>query len=617
MVSKVSRRWSLYVGGNRGRSPTPKPSPRSQGTLYVECPSCHRLTPIGTGYCRHCGAPLSPVSSYTTVPTSYRWNIPLGVDAAGNPAGIRLVDLQGHLVVYGVVGAGKTTLVKQILYEIAQLHSNVHFTILDWEGEYWDLAQATGTRILTTSPEPEKEQHLRISLLNPGNTPPNTYTSWLTSLLIQAMREEGWDVTSQMEALLRRALSIAVARKTSLNGLVDIIWRLSSKLPQGHQTAAALEARLSRFTEGTLSTVLSDPDTTWNLLETSTIIDISSIARVSPPDARLLAKILIARLFYQASSQPSSGKLRLLLVVEEAEEIAPNKSHNEILGLSTAMMHLRKRGIGVIVVAHSPTLLNPSIPRIASSIAVFSLRNPEDVKAAAQSLSIDQQTMAAAIQGLRRGECIIRPASSPRPFLLKTMRPVANIDDKAQKLLQSLYTHPHLSTRERRAYLGMNGEEYRQAVEHLRSKGLVRVVTVYQGRGRPVTLLQPKGMNPSIAHRYTVYHAARMAEKLPWIEHVDTNGNEADIKAKTINGNQIAIEIETGTNINTGKYLNLIEQGYCCIIIVCTTIECRVYAKKTVEKLGEKRIAVASLTTLPHILRQLVNPTKKPTKTPT
>ena len=528
-----------------------------------------------------------------TPPRDYRWDIVLGMSEDNKPVGIRLRDLEGHFLVYGSVGTGKTTMIKQLLYE-ASYGLNVSYTVLDYEGEYTGLGEATAARVLHTGGD--QRHMLQVDLLDPGPLPPPDYASWLTSVLLQTFAEEGWSTTPQMEALLRRAVLAAVRERLPASRLVDLIHVLARNLPQGGQTAAALETRLSRLLEGAASAVIGGHDNTHWLVGTRTVVDLSGLARISPPDARLVAKILLGRIRHQARLGARRGTH--LVVIEEAEHIASSYSmHRGPSLIAQSMMELRKRRVGLVVVAHSPSLLDPAVNRLASNVAVFNLQNGEDVRVAAATLSqADAGAIASRLQSLKRGEFILRAASAPAPFLVKTAAPVAEVLEDARRLLASIYTHPYLSTRERRAYLGMNGTAYRRVVERLVAKGVLRVVVVHQGVGRPVKLLQPRGMNPSVAHHYAVYNASKILKSIPCIANVAVEpGDGADIAAVTAAGTRIAVEVETGTNIAVIKYMNLLRRGYSYVIVLCTNKYCKRLARDAVERIGEERVVVTML----------------------
>ncbi len=600
-------RWGHYVGGSYTPDPrhkTSKSAPSPRQARYVECPSCHRLTPTDTGYCYHCNAPLIG-SLHLSPPKDYRWDLVLGLDEGGTPVGIKLRDLEEHLVVYGSVGTGKTTMIKQLLYE-ASYNSDTTYTVIDWEGEYIELGEATAARILYSDGSP---QSLKINILDPGPLHPADYASWLTTILLQTFSEEGWSITSQMEALLRRAILASIIDRIPATKLAKLIYAAAKDFPQGYQTAAALETRLSRLLEGAAATVIDDTDNTRWLARTRTVIDLSHLARTSPPDARFIVKILLGRIRHQArlySHRPNTH----LVVVEEAEHIAaPLTGHRGLTLVAQAMMELRKRRVGIIVVAHSPSLLDPAINKLANNIAVFALHNNEDVKIAASTLSpTNTEIIAARIQELKRGEFILSASSARTPFLVKTATPVVDVKDNARRLLNSIYTHPYFSTRERRTYLGMNGAVYQKAVQYLLARGILRIVLVHQGRGRPVKLLQPRGMNPSVAHCYAAHNAAKTLESMPIISSVVTEpGDGADIAAVASTGQRIAVEIETGTHINTAKYINLLEKGYDYVVIICTNHNCSRHARNTIKRINPERIVVTMLAFLEHTITKLLS----------
>ena len=598
-------RWGHYVGGSHKavlRREVPREPPSPTQARYIECPNCHRLTPTDTGYCYHCNAPLTSTPNLGP-PKNYKWDLVLGLSENGAPVGIKLQDLEGHMVVYGSVGTGKTTMIKQLLYE-ATHDSNASYTVIDWEGEYIELGEATGARILHSD---DSRKSLRINILNPGPLHPADYASWLTTTLLQTFAEEGWNVTPQMETLLRRAILVSIAEERPITKLIELIHAIARNLPQGHQTAIALETRLSRLLEGAASIVMGNEDNTRWLTRTRTVIDLSYLARTSPPDARLIAKLLIGRIRHQARLMDHRAGTHLV-VIEEAEHIATPTAQRGLTLISQAMMELRKRKIGFIVVAHSPSLLDPTINKLANNIAVFSLHNNEDIKIAASTLSpANTEIIATRIQSLKRGEFILLASSANTPFLVKTSPPITEIRENARRLLASIYTHPYLNTRERRTYLGMNGAAYQQAVQHLLARGILRIVLVHQGRGRPVKLLQPRGMNPSVAHHYAAHNAAKTLQSIQCVSSVVIEPSDgADIAVTTSTGTKIAIEIETGTHINAVKYLNLLKKGYNHIIIICTNTKCTRHARNTIKKINPEKITITMLSYLEHTITKLL-----------
>ena len=564
-----------------------------ENVYYMVCPSCGRITATDTGYCRHCGAPLSlaiALGPRAEPPPDYQWDIALGVSGNGAPAGIRLQDLSRHLVVYGVVGAGKTTLVKRILYE-ARLRG-VDYIVLDWEGEYRD----TGAEILTASPR----GGLRLGLFSPDPAPPQAYASWLVGVIAYSLREEGWELTPMMELVLSRAVKKTVEERDP-SKLLDNVWREAEKTPQGRSTGAALEARLSRLVEGPLASIIGNPCTLCSR-RGPLVVDLSPLARINVVDARLAARAAIAKIYY---SYPPAQGLRLLLVVEEAEEVIPASGpRNTLVGmLASYMMHMRKRGIGVIIVAHSPSLVDSSARKIPANTVALRVEDPEDAAHIAARLGLERQ-QARIIQGLARGEAVVKPAGAKTPYMVRIRPPpTATGRSLEEKVLQSIYTHPHLSMSERKAYLGLDGTTFLRIVESLVEQGKVRVVTAYRGPGRPVKLLQARGMNPSAPH---YYGEARVEEAARELGLRVSRSREPDLVLETPSGARVAVEVETGSNISRGKYLRVLEE-YDYLVILPVTRKAYSQALREARRInGNGRVYVTTVAGLRATLRKIM-----------
>jgi len=388
-------------------------------------------------------------------------------------------------------------------------------------------------------------------------------------------------------------------------GLRGIIEEEAAGLPQGHHTAAALEARLARLLDAA-TPVYRGPRRPLALYGERLVIDLSWLARMSPPDARLAEKVLLARLQSEAYAAPR--RALTLLVLEEAEELlaadVPGASRSLTM-LASHMMHYRKLGIALVIVAHSPSLIPQQVRKNVANVAVFRLNDPEDAMHASAAVDLQyQRQLAAVVQSLRRGECVVRPASINTWLRVQVEPPPgAGRGDAASMLLESLYTHPELTLSERRAYLRLDSRSFKAAVEELLRRGLASLVTVYQGRGRPAKLLQPRGMNPGIAHRYLEHRVRTVAEETLGLTP-DTPG-DADLALELPDGRKIAVEIETGSNINAGKYLGLLERGYDMVVIVPASRQAGAMARRAVARCCPGKAAVAYVAGLPRLLKEL------------
>ena len=557
-------------------------------TLVV-CPTCKRLTTTETGYCTHCGSYLAPI--LLTEP-DYKWDIYLGKSPDGSKRGILARDLMKHMVILGVVGSGKTSMVKRLLVETSRM--GVNYTVLDWEGEYEDITGLTGGVVLGG------RTPLKINLFNNKHVDPVVYSSMLFSIMLNIMKDNGWDVTPQMESLLRDSIENAVRLGSSPSRFLEILMAKSSEYPQGRHTAYALRSRLTPIFRGAVSRVFGGGDTLRPLMGRRLIIDLSWLSKVSPIEARFLSRLIIGLFYHEAVRTRGSSVLRHLLVVEEAEEVLSPAGCGEVGFLSPVshMMHLRRKGVGMVIVAHSPRLLDPSVLRIPGNTAVFRVDNFEDAKYSAGMLG--DADLASEIQSLNVGEVLVKPSSARGPFKLNIDRLSIHSDDGLIKLINSILRYPFLSQRDRRSLLGMSGKEYFKLVHRAVEGGFVEVVSVNTGSGRPVKLLQVKGSNPGAAHQFLLDKVKKLLDQEGY--NYITLERRPDIVVLRESGN-ICVEIETGSNISLGKYIRFSE--YCdSMITICSNRKCVSKVLSTVRK-EPKLSSIIKVTLLSGFRREL------------
>ncbi len=580
--------------------------------FHTVCPKCSRLTSTDTGYCRHCKNPLAhnaaAVAPFLAPPANYRWDLELGEDLEGRPIGIRLEALRQHILILGLTGWGKTTLVKRILYESS--HSPIGFFVLDIEGEYGDL-RSVGATVLGG---PGSRNPLRLGLLDPGSTPKHLYVRLVSSMLLSVIKDEGWEVSPPMEVALERALQKAVRSGCGLEELQFIVEKAARNLPGGRQTAAALNVRLSWLYSPHMVQVLSAGDSPEFSPADRVVADLSWLSKISQRDASLVARIVLNKLYYSLVEMPLAERTRTLIVVEEAEDVIPVLNHriSPVTTVSQIMMHLRKRGAGMIVVTHSPSMVDKAVIKNAGNIAVFRLNHVEDVRLAAGMLGWERA--ASIIQGLEKGVFLLKTVDTPTPFLVRG-KPPSYSDDVEMRILASIYKYPALGQRERRSLLGLDGKTYSIAVRRLEARGLVRRVTVYTGKGRPPILLQPKDMNPSVVHRYLMERIKRIAEKPATLRNlgikVRARGPDLVIRSDDF---KLCIEAETGTNIDTGKYSRFLEECNMVIIVGGSKKTLR-RARRIASMLGaENRVRVVALSQLRHVLNEALSQLQSPVR---
>ncbi len=545
--------------------------------LYMICPNCGRVTAVDTGYCRHCRAPLAEFG-FTVAPDEARiFDLEIGVDAEGVPVGFRYSDILKHMAVLGLTGYGKTTFVKKLLSGLVD--SGVRVLVFDWEGEYGDFSEGCGIDMISVF-------DLKFNPFIPDGEVYD-YSEWLFNVFKKIYSEEGIEFSPQMEYVLRMSVLENVKSKGDFISLLDFFKEFSSDLPAGRATAMALTTRFSRLAYGKISHVWGRKR--LNLLKSSMVLDISPLARLNVSDARFLMFLLLRRLMSEASL--SRDRLRNVVVLEEVEEISSRRRLSELWTPASFLMRMRKRGVGLIFTAHSPSLIDPSLLKGVANVVVFRIVDREDSIIASSLLGLGREGWRR-LTALNVGEALVRTSSSSSCFPVKVLKPeYRSLSSKAYLLLKDIEANPLSGVRTRRARLKITGSEYFRAEKELVKRGLIKPVYVYIGRGRPVKLYSLKGYNP--LHDYGVKKVCRVLDRMGVAYRV---GDMPDVSA-----GDVAVEVETGTNIFEEKYDVLLNKYRVVVVVPLTKV-----ALKRLGKIAGGRIKIATISALDRILSRIL-----------
>ncbi len=527
-------------------------------------------------------------------PLSYTSHIKLGYDLENRMVGINKYDLTRHLYVVGIVGSGKTTAVKRLLTE-ASLHG-ISWTVIDWEGEYRELVYLTRASYFNS-------KNFKLNLFGYGSQEDWEYN---VEVLLQTLKEEEYNFSPQMEYVLLKASMLCQFRRQGLNCLREKIKELALMLPDGKRTLQALHNRFAKIFSGGLSHILGDEDTLGTLFGKRTVIDISDIAKRSPTKARLLVGIIMGKLRYEILRLPITSNVRHLIVLEEAEQLIPSDneySRWRLPYIAGDLLRYRKRGVGIVIVAHSPSLISKRVTKVVGNFLIFRLNDGEDKLWVAKLLGESTRTNTSIVGHLGKGEALLFPASLPEPFYIKIVPPRPS-KSHAMLLLDNLRKYPGLSQRERRMMLGLSGKQYREATKILEELKIVRKAKIYTGRpGKSPVILELVNQVPSGAHVYFVNELKRTVSEVCGrkIKYIKASNTGPDL---VVVGDNILIgvEAETGTNISRAKYLRFLETVKYLFIICVYRNACRKAHRDT---MGLKNVWVGNLYRFPSALARV------------
>ena len=523
---------------------------------------------------------------------SSRLDIVVGRDQFGKPYGFSLEDLARNLLVVGLVGTGKTTLVKRVLAEA--FRHGVGYLVFDWEGEYVDLALLAGARVVEWS-------SVGLDIWRPPvGMRTSDYVYYVSNVLIGYIRGRGWEVSPRMAVAVKRAVKHCVYNRGSGASCFREALEALGGDTYSRQTILAVESRLDLLLDGVLEPLSRGEDSFHGILRDRLVVDLSSIARLSRPAAKAVVELSLARVRASIMARkPKYDRANFLLVLEEAEELLRPEPWAET-PLVSDLAHYRKRGAGMVIVTHGVSSIDRDVLLYIGNYAVFN--TPSATEKRLLSEIIGDYILEWNFSSLGKGEAIIRTFTNPVPTLVSIEPPKGKASKQAALLLQSLREKPYLSQRQRRALLGLDGSTYRELVAELVDAGLVEIVEVYTGGpGRPPRLLALKGRNPSALHEYGVYQAGLLLGRV--CESVEEGDRGRADLAAVCGDVRVGVEIETGSNLVREKFAQrLNDHDY--IVVVCVSRKCLRKARRIASTL-EGKVLVTTLYKLPSTVRKL------------
>ncbi|MDE1761851.1 MAG: hypothetical protein KGH59_01330 [Candidatus Micrarchaeota archaeon] len=136
--------------------------------------------------------------------------------------------------------------------------------------------------------------------------------------------------------------------------------------------------------------------------------------------------------FTEGFDEKGNDELRMLIIMEEAQLIFGQEEASAVtIDLKQRIQDFRKKGIGLILIAHSITDINQSLRRLCQTRLYFR-QSPDLIKYAVTDLGIGEEEMEGTVSRMRSlsmGECIAQCIDSGRegkvccgPFFIKSPR---------------------------------------------------------------------------------------------------------------------------------------------------------------------------------------------------
>ena len=298
--------------------------------------------------------------------------------------GGRIKVLQGHLLILGRSGSGKSNTAKVLAYEASR---RVPVLILDWSGEHWDIA---GFSKLTPG------DGFTLNIFERAGVESAEHVDILVDLF-----DAAFHLTSPQLYMLRLAVKKVVTDSNStLEGLLEAVESLPVRSYYDHETKMALVRRLTPLIESRAGRALSGGGWEFSrLLEASYVIDLSVFRSVY---AKRLYTLLIMKLLYDhALIRGMRAGVAHLTLIEEAWNVVPyRRLHDEPSIGERLFAELRKYGECLVAVSQSPSEIAWSVSNNAEVLILHSMLGRE-----VESLGLSE--LSSIIQVLKRGEALV------------------------------------------------------------------------------------------------------------------------------------------------------------------------------------------------------------------
>jgi len=526
--------------------------------------------------------------------------------------GLTLEELNQHMLITARSGAGKTTLIMQIIRQL--IANSIPFLVFDFKRDYRHLCRYYPQLVVISW------RDLRINPLEP---PPSvSFQEWKQQFLnIFGHVEAIWHGSTQY---LLEAIDKAYEEKKGLVTLEDVYKKVvdSNETSRKMQEyASVVETRLygllSRLGEAVNNQrTLIDME---KLLQSPVVLELDGLGR---DEANILTLWFFYWIYAYRKSQGQRGRLLHVLIIDEAKRIftgseAYSQTTAEYSGIPPADLvcdEIRDFGEAIIASDQEPTKLSSSLKANTYTKITGSLGNGKDINDMAESMDLKEEEREA-ITKLERGEWLVKLAGRHgKPFLIRSedfplkknvsdeelrqrMRPIIesllrgnkervekveelNLSEDSWRLLENINLHPFNGIVSRQKELGFSASRLEKAKEELISNGLVKQLNIPLSGRRPslflvltaeaLQVLEAKGFDTSIwkhvgniGFEHMLYQALIRWEfkKLGYDAHIEariSEGRRIDVLAVK-DGKKVGIEVELNANVDLRQKLNGIE----------------------------------------------------------
>ena len=335
-----------------------------------------------------------------------------------NRVGLARADLNKHVFVTGVTGAGKTTTCLNLLLE-----SGLPFLVIEpAKTEYRELSKHLGKDVDYYRPNGDDYQSLRINpfaLIRQGQRIKshagflkNVFAAvfpmegsmpmMVESAILASYEEKGWDIDENEFLSDADPFDPAARAWPTMSDMVAQLDRLIPTYGLGREFEekyrGSLVSRLRSLTDGTLGRVLDVPQSIDfpELLKRRVVIELEELQ--GGEEKALLMALLLGglnesmRLHYQRDP-----RFRQLTLIEEAHRLLSRPEPGDktaalaVESFADMLAEVRKYGAGLIIADQIPAKLIPDVIKNTHSKIVHRLFAEDDRRAMGEAMMMDEE----------------------------------------------------------------------------------------------------------------------------------------------------------------------------------------------------------------------------------
>ena len=577
--------------------------------------------------------------------------------------GLTREEINQHILIVARSGAGKTTLIMQIMKQLISKH--IPFIVLDFKQDYRHLIRHYPQLVVLNWKD------LRINPLEP---PPGvSFQEWKQQFLNIFGHVQGiWHGSTQY---LLEAIDEAYEEKKSIPTMEDVYKKIhesSESTRKLQEYASVVETRLYGLLSK-LGKVINSKRTLLDMersLQLPVILELHGLGR---DEANIITLWFFYWIYAYRRAHGIRGRLLHVLIIDEAKRVFTgseqySQTTAEYSGIPPADLvcdEIRDFGEAIIASDQEPTKLSNSLKANTYTKITGFLGNGKDINDIAEAMDLSEEEREA-ITKLERGEWLVKLAGRyTKPFIIKSedfplkkdvtdeelkekMKPImqrlmkTEIEEKqasptirvkdeqeftltrdAWDLLNNINTHPFSGIVGRKKLLDISAWKLEKAKKELITKGLV-VQKEIQLTGRPTAFLiltnkalqflDSKGIDTRkwryighVGYEHMLYQVLIRSgfEKIGYDAHLEVEvSRDRRIDVLAVKGKwRIGIEVELSANVDLRHKLEGIESLHALYIVTRKDMFYQIR-----DKLGDlpEKVRVYSIDVLLNKLRKLI-----------